>query len=103
MKFFSNFIDTLSGSVLLDLDEQTLEGIYEAIINDAIANGQMNKDVKDDLLRILTSNHKYFLIDKLFFYLQMKLIYLDIPNLVRLFDVVRRPSIFLKPIRDVPV
>lgn len=46
------------GTVLLDLDEQTLDGIYEAIINDAIANGQMNKDVKDELLRILTSNHK---------------------------------------------
>ncbi|CAF0881089.1 unnamed protein product [Adineta steineri] len=47
------------GTVLFDLDEQRLEGIYEAIINDAIANGQMNKDVKDELLRILTSNHKH--------------------------------------------
>ena len=48
----------LSGIVLLDLEEQTLEGIYEAIINDAIANGQMNKDVKEDLLRLLTSDHR---------------------------------------------
>jgi len=47
------------GIVLLDLDEQTLEGIFEAIINDAIANGQMNKDVKDELLRLLTCDHKY--------------------------------------------
>ncbi|CAF0993071.1 unnamed protein product [Adineta ricciae] len=47
------------GIVLLDLDEQTLDGIYEAIINDAIANGQMNKDAKDEILRILTSNHKH--------------------------------------------
>jgi hypothetical protein len=42
----------------LDLDEQKLEGIYEAIMNDAIANGQMNKDVKDELLRLLTSNRQ---------------------------------------------
>lgn len=47
------------GIVLLDLEEQTLEGIYEAIINDAIANGQMNKDVKEELLRLLTSDHRY--------------------------------------------
>ncbi|CAF3497542.1 unnamed protein product [Rotaria sp. Silwood1] len=47
------------GIVLLDLEEQKLECIYEAIINDAIANGQMNKDVKDELLRLLTSNHKH--------------------------------------------
>ena len=50
-----------SGIVLLDLDEQTLEGIYEAIINDAVANGQMNKDAKDELLRILTSEHRYLI------------------------------------------
>jgi len=43
---------------LLDLDEQTLEGIYEAITNDAIAIGQMNKDVKDEVLRILNSEHR---------------------------------------------
>ena len=49
----------LSGTVLLDLDGETLEGIYESIMNDAIANGQMNKDVKDESLRILTSNHRY--------------------------------------------
>lgn len=47
------------GIVLLDLDEQKIEGIYEAIINDAIANGQMNKDVKDELLRLLSSNHQH--------------------------------------------
>ncbi|CAF1299871.1 unnamed protein product, partial [Rotaria sordida] len=47
------------GIVLLDLEEEKLECIYEAIINDAIANGQMNKDVKDELLRLLTSNHKH--------------------------------------------
>ncbi|CAF2937828.1 unnamed protein product [Rotaria sp. Silwood2] len=45
--------------VLLDLEEQKLECIYEAIINDAIANGQMNKDVKDELLRLLTSAHNH--------------------------------------------
>ncbi|CAF4451979.1 unnamed protein product, partial [Adineta steineri] len=45
--------------VLLDLEEQKLECIYEAIINDAIANGQMNKDVKDEILRCLTSIHKH--------------------------------------------
>ena len=44
--------------MLFDLDEQTLEGIYEAIINDAVANGQMNKDGKDELLRLLTSDHR---------------------------------------------
>jgi hypothetical protein len=55
--FSSLFIST-TGIVLLDLEEQKLEGIYEAIINDAIANGQMNKDVKDELLRLLTSNHQ---------------------------------------------
>jgi hypothetical protein len=44
---------------LLDLDEHALEGIYEAIINDAIANGQMNKDVKDEVTRLLLSDHKY--------------------------------------------
>jgi hypothetical protein len=48
-----------SGTVLFDLDEQTPEGIYEAIINDAVANGQMNKDAKDELLRLLTSDHRY--------------------------------------------
>ncbi|CAF4224466.1 unnamed protein product [Rotaria socialis] len=47
------------GIVLLDLDEQKLERIYEAIINDAIATGQMNKDLKDELLRLLISNHKH--------------------------------------------
>ncbi|CAF1299740.1 unnamed protein product [Adineta steineri] len=47
------------GIVLLDLEEQKLECIYEAIINDAIANGQMNKDVKDEILRCLTSIHKH--------------------------------------------
>ncbi|CAM4764302.1 unnamed protein product [Rotaria magnacalcarata] len=47
------------GIVLLDLDEQKLECIYEAIINDAIATGQMNKDLKDELLRVLISNHKH--------------------------------------------
>ena len=52
------------GIVLLDLDEQKIEGIYEAIINDAIANGQMNKDVKDELLRLLSSNHQYMKIEK---------------------------------------
>ena len=46
------------GTVLLDLDEQNLEAIYAAIVNDAIANGQMNKDVKDELLRLLTSDHR---------------------------------------------
>jgi hypothetical protein len=46
------------GIVLLDLDEQKLERIYEAIVNDAIANGQMTKDVKDEVLRLLTSNHR---------------------------------------------
>ena len=51
--------DFALGIVLLDLDEQKLECIYEAIINDAIANGQMNKDVKDELLRLLTSSHMY--------------------------------------------
>lgn len=49
---------SLLGIVLFDLDEQTLEGIYEAIMNDAIANGQMNKDGKDELLRLLTSDHR---------------------------------------------
>lgn len=43
----------------MDLEEQTLEGIYEAIINDAIANGQMNKDMKEELLRLLISDHRY--------------------------------------------
>ncbi|CAF0995412.1 unnamed protein product, partial [Adineta ricciae] len=47
------------GIVLLDLEEQKLECIYEAILNDAIANGQMNKDVKDEILRRLTSVHKH--------------------------------------------
>ncbi|CAF0992878.1 unnamed protein product, partial [Adineta ricciae] len=47
------------GIVLLDLEEQKLESIYEAILNDAIANGQMNKDVKDEILRRLTSVHKH--------------------------------------------
>ncbi len=60
---FSIFIYFPTGIVLLDLDEQKLEHIYEAIINDAIATGQMNKDVKDELLRLLTSNHKYKAID----------------------------------------
>ncbi len=87
----------LSGIVLLDLDEQTLEGIYEAIINDAIANGQMNKDVKDEILRILTSNHKYiFLIDEFIFYSDLKLLYLDIQNLVHRFGVVHLLLIFLQ-------
>jgi hypothetical protein len=36
-----------------------LDGIYEAILNDAIANGQMNKDVKDEILRLLISDHRY--------------------------------------------
>ncbi|UJR09022.1 hypothetical protein I4U23_013271 [Adineta vaga] len=47
------------GIVLLDLEEEKLECIYEAILNDAIANGQMNKDVKDEILRRLTSVHKH--------------------------------------------
>ncbi|CAF3766130.1 unnamed protein product [Rotaria socialis] len=47
------------GIVLLDLEEQTLEGIYDGVINDAIAMGQMNKDLKDELLRILTSDHRH--------------------------------------------
>ena len=46
------------GTVLFDLDEQTLEGIYDAILNDAIANGQMNKDGKDEVLRLLISDHQ---------------------------------------------
>lgn len=46
------------GSVLFDLDEQTLGGIYDAILNDAVANGQMNKDSKDEVLRLLTSDHR---------------------------------------------
>ena len=48
-----------TGIVLLDLEEEKIECIYEAILNDAIANGQMNKDVKDELLRVLTSPHQY--------------------------------------------
>jgi hypothetical protein len=56
---FFIFIFFPTGIVLLDLDEEKLECIYEAIINDAIATGQMNKDAKDELLRLLTSNHKY--------------------------------------------
>ena len=67
MKIFLYFF--FSGIVLLDLDEQTLEGIYEAIINDAIATGQINKDVKDELLRLLTSDHRYFV---KVFYLEFK-------------------------------
>ncbi|CAF3678254.1 unnamed protein product [Rotaria sordida] len=47
------------GIVLLDLEEETLEGIYDGIINDAIAMGQMNKDHKDELLRILTCDHRH--------------------------------------------
>ena len=58
----SEFI-LIIGIVLLDLDEEKLNRIYEAIINDAIANGQMNKDVKDELFRLLTSNHKCVAID----------------------------------------
>jgi hypothetical protein len=57
--YFSSLFICTTGIVLLDLEEQKLECIYEAIINDAIANGQMNKDVKDELLRLLTSNHQY--------------------------------------------
>jgi hypothetical protein len=57
--YFSSLFICTTGTVLLDLDEQKLECIYEAMINDAIANGQMNKDVKDELLRLLTSNHQY--------------------------------------------
>jgi len=57
--YFSSLFICTTGIVLLDLDEQKIEGIYEAIINDAIANGQMNKDVKDELFRLLTSNHQY--------------------------------------------
>jgi hypothetical protein len=53
------FYFSTTGIVLLDLEEQKIECIYEAIINDAIANGQLNKDVKDELLRLLTSNHQY--------------------------------------------
>ncbi len=62
IKLFLKEIIHILGIVLLDLDEQTLEGIYEAIINDAIANGQMNKDVKDELLRLLISDHRYLFI-----------------------------------------
>ena len=76
------------------MDEQTLEGIYEAIINDAIANGQMNKDVKDELFRLLTSKHRYE--RNLFFIIKFKLIYLDIQNLVHHFDVVHLLLIFLQ-------
>lgn len=46
------------GIALFDLDEQTLEGIYEAIVNDGIANGQMNKDAKEEVLRLLNSDHR---------------------------------------------
>lgn len=58
--FLITFIRFLyqTGSVLLDLEEEKIECIYEAILNDAIANGQMNKDVKDELLRLLTSPHQ---------------------------------------------
>ena len=48
----------VEGVVLLDLEEQQLECVYEAILNDAIANGQLSKDVKDELLRLLISPHK---------------------------------------------
>lgn len=46
------------GTVLLDLEEEKIDCIYDAILNDAVANGQMNKDVKDEILRILTSPHQ---------------------------------------------
>jgi hypothetical protein len=49
----------ITGIVLFDLEEQKIERIYEAIMDDAIANGQMNKDVKDEILRLLISSHKY--------------------------------------------
>ncbi|CAF3419168.1 unnamed protein product [Rotaria sp. Silwood1] len=47
------------GIVLLDLDEDTLEGIYDSILNDAIAMGKKIKDIKDELLRNLTSDHRH--------------------------------------------
>ncbi len=56
---FSSLIVFTTGIVLFDLEEQKIERIYEAIMDDAIANGQMNKDVKDEILRLLISSHKY--------------------------------------------
>jgi len=56
---FSSLIFFTTGIVLFDLEEQKIERIYEAIMDDAIANGQMNKDVKDEILRLLISSHKY--------------------------------------------
>ncbi len=78
-----------SGTVLLDLDEQTLEGIYEAIINDAIANGQMNKDVKDEILRLLISDHRY-IVSYCFISNLNEISVLDIKKLVIHFDVVHQ-------------
>jgi hypothetical protein len=56
---FLSLIFFITGIVLFDLEEQKIERIYEAIMDDAIANGQMNKDVKDEILRLLISSHKY--------------------------------------------
>jgi hypothetical protein len=76
------FYFSTTGIVLLDLEEQKIECIYEAIINDAIANGQLNKDVKDELLRLLTSNHQYKF--AFLFLFLFENIFLDILNLVHL-------------------
>ncbi|CAF4491215.1 unnamed protein product, partial [Didymodactylos carnosus] len=39
--------------------EQDIECIYDSIINDAIENGQLNKDVKDELHKALIVDHKH--------------------------------------------
>lgn len=88
-----------SGIVLLDLEEHRLASIYEAIINDAIANGHMNKDVKDEVLRLLNSDHKSGKVWAKKNH-RKSITFLDIRKLVR-FVVDRQQPIFIQQQRRV--